>query len=86
MPYEQLCLHVMVDVDQGVDVDVDVDVDADADADVDVDGIDDSDDGSSRDVVGTPGPRAPPESNRPSRKITARSYSCTTFVTIDKHG
>ena len=27
----------------------------------------------------TPGPLAPPESKRPSRKITARSYSWTTF-------
>lgn len=26
-----------------------------------------------------PGPRAPPFSSRPSRKITARSYSCTTW-------
>ena len=79
-------VDVGVDVDVDDDVDVDVDFDVDNDVDVDVDGVDDKDDGSSRDVVGTPGPRAPPESNRPSRKITARSYSCTTFVTIDKHG
>lgn len=28
----------------------------------------------------SPGPFAPPATSRPKRKITARSYSCTTFV------
>merc|ERR550532_1885426 len=29
----------------------------------------------------TPGPRAPPVRSRPRRKMTARSYSCTTLMT-----
>ena len=29
----------------------------------------------------TPGPRAPPDNSRPSLKMTALSYSCTTFTT-----
>ena len=28
----------------------------------------------------TPGPRAPPDNSRPSLKMTALSYSCTTFT------
>ena len=31
----------------------------------------------------TPGPRAPPATRRPSLKMTARSYSCTT-LTVNK--
>ena len=39
----------------------------------------DNDGDDNQEEKSTPGPLAPPESKRPSRKITARSYSWTTF-------
>ena len=31
-------------------------------------------------IKNIPGPFAPPRTKRPKRNITARSYSCTTFI------